>query len=80
LPPAGARPDAADAWRSNVLTDRELTIATVVSVLLAVLVPYIGFMLGLVLIADRHIPNGIAVLAVALLASPLFPLWQGVTI
>ena len=79
-PPAGARPDAAIAWRSSVLSERELTIATVVSVLFAVVVPFIGLILAVLLLADRHIPQGIGVLMAALLTIPLFPLWQSVTI
>ena len=47
-----------------------------VSVVVAVVVPYVGFLLGLLLIAERRTLPGIVVLLLALLTIPLFPLWQ----
>ena len=76
-PPAGARRrvDPADEWRTSRLSERELTIATAVSIVAAVLVPFVGFILALLLLADRNIPHGIGVIVLAVLSAPLFPLW-----
>lgn len=75
-PPPGARPDASEAWSAGSLSERETTIAVAVSVVFALAVPYVGFLLGLLLIAERRTAAGIGVLAVALVTIPLFPLWQ----
>lgn len=79
LPPEGAqrarRADPAEAWRTK-LSDRELTIATVVGVIAALFVPFVGLLVAILLLVDRHIPHGIGVMLLALLASPLFPIWS----
>ncbi len=74
-PPAGARVDPTEEWRASRLSERELAIATVVGVVAAIAVPFVGLMIAIVLLADRHIPHGIGVMLVALLSSPIFPIW-----
>lgn len=74
--PRPRRVDVAEEWRASKLSERELTIATIVAALAAIVVPFVGFILALLLLADRHIPHGIGVVVVALLSSPLFPLWS----
>lgn len=74
-PPTRRRVDPADEWRQTRLSDRELGIATLVGVLTAIFVPFVGLLVAILLLTDRHIGRGIGVMLLALLSSPLFPIW-----
>jgi hypothetical protein len=74
-PPACARPDSHEAWRARKLSDRDLTIATLVGVIAAIVAPFVGFLIAVLLLVERHVPHGLGVMVLALLSSPLFPIW-----